>query len=89
MEQAIINQTYYLQIFISDDSGKGVQGLSIGFKIWKSQGGSLIRTGSMIEDLTTPGVYVQGHTFTQTGQYRILYNTPEGFYDSLISLKVL
>lgn len=89
MEQAIVGQSYYLQIFVAGEDGKGVPGLTINYKIWKSQGGVLIRQGTMIEDLTTPGVYVQGYTFTQTGQYRILYKTPGDYYDSLVSVKVI
>lgn len=89
METGYINKTYYLQIFIADDDGKGISGLNIEFKIWKSQGGSVVRTGNMIEDLTTPGIYVQGHTFTQSGQYRILYKTPVSYYDSLVSINII
>lgn len=88
METGYINKTYYLQIFLSEN-GKGVAGKIIDFKIFKSQGGVLIRQGTMVEDLTTPGVYVKGYTFTQTGQYRILYIPPDGFQNSLVSVNII
>jgi len=88
METGYVNKTYYLQVFLSEN-GQGVGGKTIGFKIWKSQGGTVIKQGNMIEDLTTQGIYVQSHTFTQSGQYRILYIPPVGFQSSLVSVNII
>lgn len=88
MEQAFVGETYYLQIFVSGGDGKGIPGLTVNYKIYKAKGGLLVKQGKMIEDLTTPGVYVQGHTFTQAGRYRLLYQSPNNYYDSMITIDV-
>jgi len=69
-------QEYYLEVSIIDESGDFVNGLSITYNVRKSSDNTSIQSGSMTEE---GDVYKVAITIADTGQYRALYTSPEGY----------
>jgi hypothetical protein len=70
------NIEYKFDLSIIDENGAFVTGLTIAYEIRDVSDNGLVTSGTM-----TPvgDLYVITYTFTEVGQYRILYYTPEGY----------
>lgn len=79
-----INQTYYMEMLVTDSNGNGVNGLSIPFKIYRSQGGLLYFEGTMIDG--GEGLYVHVFVPQHLGQFRVIYLVPLPYGKVLESL---
>ena len=79
--------TYYLEILITDKNGDPVTGLSVTYKIYKSEDNSLVTSGSLTD--IGEGVYQNSYTFNNLGQYRILYFTPNKYSNEIETILVV
>jgi hypothetical protein len=81
-----INTTYYLELFITDVSGNPKAGLNPTYTIYKSTDDSIIAGGNLID--IGNGLYKNSYIFLVTGQYYIIYTTPEDYSDEIESIIV-
>ena len=81
------NSTFYLELFVTGSNGKGVSGLNTTYKIYQSSNDSLIDSGNLTE--VGGGIYKKGYTFSNLGQFRIVYYTPSGYEDKVLTIKVV
>ena len=80
------NTIYYLLLFVTDINGEAKTGLTITYTIYKSSDNSIVTSGNLI-DLAN-GTYKANYTFSDVGQYYIVYNTPSNYTDEIEALSV-
>jgi len=78
--------TYYMEVFVVDNKGDPVTGLTIAYSIYNSNTDVSIDSGSLIE--VGEGVYKKQYTFNDMGQFRIVYTTPSKYNDSMETVLV-
>lgn len=78
---------YYLETLVIDRNGDPVTGLTVTYKIIKSSDNSLVTSGTLND--VGFGVYQNSYTFTQLGQYRVLYTTPSKYSDEIETVLVV
>lgn len=83
----IQNEPYYLEAMVTDVNGYGVTGLTVSYTIYKSSTNTIIESGTMND--IGGGVYQKQITLADLGQYRVLYNTPHRYADSIVTLLVV
>lgn len=86
--EIIKNQTYYLEIIITDVHGDPVSGKTINYEIRNSSDNSLFDSGTLSE-IGTTGIYNKSVIFTAIGQYRVYYQTPFKFDDAIEGILVI
>ena len=74
--QVVKDSTVYLETLITGTDGSGVTGLSVGYSIYQCSDNSLVTSGTLTDKGN--GVYQASTSFSNLGQYRILYTTPAG-----------
>jgi len=77
---------YYLLLFVTDNNGNAKTGLAVTYIIYKTIDNSIIDSGSLV-DLGN-GVYKNNYTFTENGQYYIVYNTPVNYTNEIETVNV-
>ena len=82
-----INTVYYLELFITDIDGNPKTGLLTSYSIYKSSDDSLVISGSLTDKGN--GIYKDSYTFTELGQYYIIYTTPSGYTDEVEDINVI
>ena len=80
------NENYYLEVSIVDENGNGVCELNIGFFVYRSSDNHLIESGNLVE--LGEGIYQRLISLAETGQYRVLYKTPDKYCNSIETLIV-
>lgn len=76
-----VNTVYSLDAIVTDDLGNGISGLDISFKIYKSSENSLQLSGTL--NSLGDGIYNENIIMTLVGQYRVVYNLPDYYLDSI------
>ena len=79
------NISYKLETIITDLVGNFVSGLIVNYEIRKCSDDSVISSGTMSE---VNSVYVKEITFTEVGEYRVKYITPEGYENGFENIVV-
>lgn len=85
--EIVKNTTHYLEVIVTNTSGEGVTGLTINYTIYKSGDNSTVETGALNE--IGNGVYKKDILIVNTGQYRVIYDTPTGYEDKLETLLIV
>lgn len=85
--QVVVNTTYYLELFVTDSDGSPVNGISASFTIYKASDNSVISSGSLTDK--SNGTYQNSYTFTETGQFYVIYTTPSGYTDEIETLNIV
>jgi len=84
MKTFIKGQEYFLEISIIDSDGEFVSGLIIGYDVRNSDTNVSIQSGNLTEE---GNIYKTSITISDSGQYRVFYETPNGYengQDSII-----
>jgi hypothetical protein len=87
MINIIVNEPYYLEVIITKGDGTGESGLEIHYSIYKSSDNSLIETG-ILPDIGS-GIYQKQIILSVVGQYRVFYNPPIKYDESIETLNVI
>lgn len=88
MEIVIRNQTYYLEILVTDENGNYISELEyINYRIFRSDNDVLTVSGSLIN--VGDGIYKEEVKFSDIGQYRVFYNLPDGYPDTIQGIMVV
>ena len=87
INSCIINTLYYLELFITDIDGNPKTGLLASYSIYKSSDDSLVISGSLTDKGN--GIYKNSYTFTELGQYYIIYSAPDGYTDEVEDINVI
>lgn len=86
MESWVVSKPYYLEVIVTDSSGQPVNDLIITYSIIQLPD-TVIQSGTLLG--IDGGIYQAIAIFTSTGQYRILYDCPEGYPNSIEHIKVI
>jgi hypothetical protein len=78
--------TYPLELFVIGETGEPVSGLTTSYSIYDSETNLLVVSGSLTDQGN--GVYTATYTFATSGQFRVIYNTPEQYADDMESIIV-
>jgi len=81
------NTTYYLEVFLTDSNGEPVEGITVEYSIYDCSTNNLIDSGTLND--IGGGVYQKAYTFTNLGQFRVIYNTPSGYTDGIETILVV
>jgi len=81
---AELNTIFYFHLFITDSKGNPKTGLTVTYKIYKSNDNSIIASGTALN--VGNGTYDGSYTFTEAGQYYIIYTTPSKYTDEIESI---
>lgn len=76
-----IDKVYYLNLFVTDIDGSPKSGLVASYTIYKSTDDSTVIAGPLVD--IGNGSYKANYTFSDLGQYYIIYNTPTGYTDEI------
>lgn len=78
---------YYLELFVTDQNGDPVTGLTTSYTIYKSSDNSLVGSGSLTD--VGNGVYQKSYTFNTIGQFRVVYTSPTTYTDEIETILVV
>jgi len=87
MIEVVKGSTYYLEMFITNQIGDPVTGLTITYKIYYSATNVLLEEGTL--DEIGNGVYQKSVVFNNLGQHRVIYTTPTNYTDEIESIMVI
>jgi len=85
--KSILNTIYYLELFVTDNVGDPVTGLTTTFVIYKASDNSIITSGSLTDKGN--GTYQSSYTFTVLGQFYIIYTTPSEYTNEIETVLVM
>ena len=81
------NTVYYFDSSLIDHNGNFVSGKTLTYKIFKSSINTLVDSGIMTE-IGITGVYRFSYSFTEVGEYRIEYYTPDKYENGIETILV-
>lgn len=85
--KTILNEIYYLELFVTNTIGSPVTGLSTTFIIYKASDNSIVTSGSLTDKGN--GTYQSLYTFTVLGEYYIIYTTPLTYSNEIETISVI
>ena len=87
MTEVIKGQTHYLELFVTNNAGNPVTGLTITYEVEKSSDDSSVTSGTLTD--VGGGIYKTAITINTLGQYRVLYSAPNPYSDEVEFLQVV